>query len=269
MSTESEMQNIPTVYMTVDTSLPAYLPYPVFLLDMKISMTAKAVYALLARRSNLSKANGWEDELGRVYIIYPIDAIAADIHKSKTTVKTVMKELENSGLLERHHQSTGRANRLYVKLPKQDGAESPRENSRIQNPTYRKQSVSCGRNQTLCRSGNSPPDGRISGHDKGRNPAPSKKKQIQDNNINNDDMVRSDYGRYGNLFLSDDEYSALAADYPDDLSRYLEELSCYLAATGRTYRNYEAGIRSWALRDHSRTKADTHKAYEYTEEDTL
>ena len=64
-------------------------------------------------------------------------------------------------------------------------------------------------------------------------------------------MVRSDYGRYGNLFLSDDEYSALAADYPDDLSRYLEELSCYLAATGRTYQNHEAGIRSWALRDHS------------------
>ena len=268
MQTESQMQNIPTIYMTIDTHLPAYLPYPIFLLDMKISMTAKAVYALLARRSNLSQTNGWEDELGRVYIIYPIDAIAADIHKSKTTIKTAMKELENSGLLERHRQSTGRANRLYVKLPKQDGAESPHENRGVPNPTYRKQSVSSGRNQTLCRSGKSPPDGRVSVHDKGSFTSPSKKKQIQDGNINKDDKARSVYGRYGNIFLSNSEYSALAADYADELSRYLEELSCYLAATGRTYQNYEAGIRSWALRDHNRTKADTHKAYDYTE-DTL
>ena len=37
-----------------DTKLPAYLPYPRFLLKMEISQTAKLLYALLLDRSTLS-----------------------------------------------------------------------------------------------------------------------------------------------------------------------------------------------------------------------
>ena len=120
MSNNPLLQIQPTVYMTADTKLPQYLPYPLFLLDMKISMTAKAVYALLLRRSSLSQFNHWEDELGRVFIIYPIDAIAADLHKGRTTIKHTLNELESCGLLERQRQTTGTANLLYVRLPQQD-----------------------------------------------------------------------------------------------------------------------------------------------------
>ena len=67
-------------------------------------------------------------------------------------------------------------------------------------------------------------------------------------------MIRTAYGRYENIFLSEQEYKALLSDYPDDLTRYIEELSCHLAAVGRSYRNYEAGIRSWAKGD--RKKCD-------------
>ncbi len=38
-------------YMTAETELPAYLPYPRFLLKMDISHTAKLLYALLLDRS--------------------------------------------------------------------------------------------------------------------------------------------------------------------------------------------------------------------------
>lgn len=42
-------------YMTAETELPAYLPYPRFLLKMDISHTAKLLYALLLDRSTLRR----------------------------------------------------------------------------------------------------------------------------------------------------------------------------------------------------------------------
>ena len=63
-------------YITADTKLPAYLPYPRFLFKMEISQTAKLLYALLLDRSTLSQKNKWQDGEGRIYIIYPIAEIA-------------------------------------------------------------------------------------------------------------------------------------------------------------------------------------------------
>ena len=57
------------------------------------------------------------------------------------------------------------------------------------------------------------------------------------------------YGRYENIFLSKDEYDELQAEYPDRLERFIEEMSRYLAANGRTYQNYAAALRIWAEND--------------------
>ena len=54
-------------YIRADTTLPAYLPYPRFLLKMEISQTAKLLYALLLDRSTLSQKNGWQDGEGRIF----------------------------------------------------------------------------------------------------------------------------------------------------------------------------------------------------------
>ena len=66
-----------------DTPLPIYLPYPRFLLKMEISQTAKLLYSLLLDRSTLSQKNKWQDDEGRIYIIYPIAEIAEilDVYK--------------------------------------------------------------------------------------------------------------------------------------------------------------------------------------------
>ncbi|MBQ3365215.1 MAG: replication initiator protein A, partial [Acidaminococcaceae bacterium] len=45
-------------------------------------------------------------------------------------------------------------------------------------------------------------------------------------------------GRYGNIFLSQTEYDELQAEYPDRLERFIEEMSRYLAANGKSYQNY-------------------------------
>ena len=56
------------------------------------------------------------------------------------------------------------------------------------------------------------------------------------------------YGRYQNIFLSKTEYDELQAEYPDRLERFIEEMSRYLAANGKSYQNYAAALRIWAGR---------------------
>ena len=54
--TGSHRQEVRTItdYITADTILPRFLPYPYFLLKMDLSQTAKLLYSLLLDRSELS-----------------------------------------------------------------------------------------------------------------------------------------------------------------------------------------------------------------------
>ena len=73
-------------YIRADTRLPAYLPYPRFLLKMEISQTAKLLYALLLDRSTLSQKNGWQDGEGRIFIVYPVAEIAEMLDKEESNI---------------------------------------------------------------------------------------------------------------------------------------------------------------------------------------
>ena len=103
-------------YMYPNTKLPPYLPFPKFLLEQSLSNTAKILYSVLISRAQLSQKNGWVDELGRVYFIYPIHQIAVDLGKGDTTIKVARKELTEAKLLERVSEGRGKANRLYLLL---------------------------------------------------------------------------------------------------------------------------------------------------------
>ena len=97
--------------------MPPYLPYPRFLLKMEISQTAKLLYALLLDRTTLSQRNGWQDDSGRTFIVYPVAEIADTLDKGQTAIKAALNELDAAGLLERKRAGFSAANRLYVKLP--------------------------------------------------------------------------------------------------------------------------------------------------------
>ena len=84
-------------YIMADTPLPLFLPYPRFLLKMEISQTAKLLYSLLLDRSTLSQKNKWQDDKGRIYIIYPIAEIAEILDKGSTTIKGALNELDMAG----------------------------------------------------------------------------------------------------------------------------------------------------------------------------
>ena len=106
-----------TDYMTVDTTLPPYFPYPQFLMDMRLSHTAALAYVLLLDRAHLFQLNGWTDEVGRVYLVFPVEKIAAALNRSLSSAKNALAELSAVGLIERKRRGQFLPNLIYVKLP--------------------------------------------------------------------------------------------------------------------------------------------------------
>ena len=108
-----------TDFLTADTSLPSYMMFPRFLLDMEINETAKMLYMILLDRARLSQKNeGWSDTNGHVFLYFTIEALAEVLHKSQMTVKTALAVLEKQELIFRKRQGPGHPNRIYVKLQK-------------------------------------------------------------------------------------------------------------------------------------------------------
>ena len=75
------------------------------------------VYLLLLDRARLSKSNDWIDESERIFLIYPIQALATDLGKSDTTIKTALSALEAKDLIVRKRGAPGMPNKIYVKVP--------------------------------------------------------------------------------------------------------------------------------------------------------
>ena len=74
-----------TVYIRRDSKRPVYAPFPVFLMDYDLSMTARVLYALMFNRAMLSQINNWVDDLGRVFIVMTIPFRCAEGTKRHET----------------------------------------------------------------------------------------------------------------------------------------------------------------------------------------
>jgi hypothetical protein len=106
-----------TQYLKCDSYLPRYMAYPRFLLDVNISETAKLVYMLLLDRARVSMKNkDWQDEMGRVFVLYTIPNLAKDIGKGETTVKKALNQLAQQGLILKQSLGPGQPNKIYVKM---------------------------------------------------------------------------------------------------------------------------------------------------------
>ena len=57
------------------------------------------------------------------------------------------------------------------------------------------------------------------------------------------------YGRYLNVFLTDEELADLQASFHTVWGQYIEKLSEYMASTGKRYQSHAATIRRWASED--------------------
>ncbi|MBO7250829.1 MAG: replisome organizer [Clostridia bacterium] len=57
------------------------------------------------------------------------------------------------------------------------------------------------------------------------------------------------YGEYKNVLLSDADLEKLKEEFPRDYEKRIENLSAYIASTGKSYKSHLATIRNWARRD--------------------
>lgn len=72
------------------------------------------------------KKNNWQDEAGRVYVVYPEKEIMDDMNRSENSVTKYLNELEDADLIETVQRGQGRTNIIYVKnfeLVEEEAAE--------------------------------------------------------------------------------------------------------------------------------------------------
>ena len=78
------------------------------------------------------------------------------------------------------------------------------------------------------------------------------------------------YGRYQNVFLTDEELADLQASFPTVWGQYIEKLSEYMASTGKRYQSHAATIRRWAGEDAKKTITPSrNRDYSVKEDETV
>lgn len=80
-----------------------------------LSNDAKTLYGILLDRMGLSVKNGWLDEQGRVYIIFPVQEVMDALGCADNKATKLFRELEKFGLIERKRRGLGKPNLIYVK----------------------------------------------------------------------------------------------------------------------------------------------------------
>ena len=230
MDVENKIQ---TIYMTEQTRLPAFLPYPRFLLDMDLTQTARVLYALLLDRSTLSRKNGWKDREEHIYLIYTIADLAKDLGKSHMTIKKALNELMDAGLLEKRKQGFSKPNLLFVRLPAEERDSGLTEAGKVSHGEKEKDTCE-GKESVLMR------DRKVAPNQLSNN-------QLTESQKNRERKTRSAYGKYQNVFLSETEYEELKQKIREP-DRLIEELSGYMRSTGKHYADHAATLQRWAER---------------------
>ena len=78
------------------------------------------------------------------------------------------------------------------------------------------------------------------------------------------------YGRYQNVFLTDEELADLQASFPAVWEQYIEKLSEYMASTGKRYQSHAVTIRRWAGEDAKKAAQPTrNRDYSVKEDETV
>lgn len=80
--------------------------------------------------------------------------------------------------------------------------------------------------------------------------------EIVKDSIENKKPTRHKYGEYKNVLLTDEDIEKLKNEYPLDYEERIEKLSCYMASTGKSYKNHLATIRNWARKDKPTSKLE-------------
>ena len=103
------------------SKFPPFLMFPKFLDEIEdLTDTDKRVYIEIFNRMRISLQNeNWIDRNGNVFVVYKIDQLTKQLHKSSSTIKASLSKLEEKDLILRKHRGVGRPNYIYIKVPKE------------------------------------------------------------------------------------------------------------------------------------------------------
>jgi hypothetical protein len=79
-----------------------------------MSLDAKVTYTFLLNRFQLSRRNGWVNENGEVFVIFPRKALAAELRICEQRVTTAFKKLAELQLIWEKRCGRGDANQIYL-----------------------------------------------------------------------------------------------------------------------------------------------------------
>lgn len=99
----------------------------------ELTIDAKVIYGLMLDTMTLSIKNDWHDEEQKRYIYFSIEKTMEVLNCSKNKAISVMKELEQNGLIERKKQGQGKPSVTYVKcfkVIKEESQKSEKSTSR-------------------------------------------------------------------------------------------------------------------------------------------
>ena len=97
----------------------SFIQLPSFLFEAPsfcaLSNEAKILYAMILRRTELSRKNGWADDCGRIFLYYPICEVVDLLHCGRQKAVNTLRELQYAGLVEIQKQGCGKPNRIFPK----------------------------------------------------------------------------------------------------------------------------------------------------------
>lgn len=111
----------------------------------ELSLGAKVLYAFMCDRIGLSVKNGWTDERGCIFIIYPVAEVCEKLGCKKDKARKILSELEHlggTGLIRRKKQGLGRPDKIFVveikeEVVEEDDIESCNEAEKSSSCRYR------------------------------------------------------------------------------------------------------------------------------------
>lgn len=111
-------------FITKERVIADWVVFPRFLMDYSIGFTAKWTYTLLY---NELLNRGDRDRDGHYFVQTPVAELARTLHKSESSVKRALQELERARLVMRRRRAVGAVTSTYPLVPVEPGgdAENP------------------------------------------------------------------------------------------------------------------------------------------------
>ena len=186
-------------------------------------------------------------------IAYTDKMLATIFRRKESTVQLALQTFEQFGMIEVIDGVITIPN--WGKHQNLDQLENKKEYMRNYMQEYRKKqkALTCKDNsKASCKTNNK---ANVSEADKIREEK-NRLEEDKNNNIPESDdsapapkkTVKHKYGEYNNVLLTDEELDKLKDEYIDWQER-IENLSSYVASTGKSYKSHYATIRNWARKD--------------------